>query len=151
MFDSGVQALALQRAAHFFYCLGVPVVPTLIRRLNIFITGADIFPSARIGKNVVFIHSVGIVIGEKVVIEDNCDIYGQVVLGGRGGKIRENDQPHIGRDSVICIGAKVLGGVHIGCCSTVAAGAVVLTSMPEYSLVAGVPATIKKIYDTSNA
>jgi serine O-acetyltransferase len=151
VFDSGVQALALHRAAHFFYCLGVPIVPMLIRRLNVFLTGADIFPSARIGRDVALIHSVGIVIGEKVVIEDNCDIYGQVVLGGRGGKTRGNDQPHIGRDSVICIGAKVLGKVYIGCCSTIAAGAVVLSSVPEHSLAAGVPATVKRKYDTSNA
>ena len=150
LLDSGSQALCLHRIAHFLHLHGIPILPSIVRRLNVFLTGADIFPAATIGKNVVFIHSVGIVIGEQVVIEDNCDIYGQVVLGGSGGKTREDGQPHICRDSVICIGAKILGKITIGNCATVAAGSVVLQSVPEYALAAGTPATVKKINEIPN-
>jgi len=48
--DSGTQALVLHQAAHFFYKLGVPLVPAMIRRINISFTGADIHPAAEIDK-----------------------------------------------------------------------------------------------------
>lgn len=150
LLDSGTQSLAIHRMAHFLHVHGIPMLPVILRRINVSLTGADIFPSAKIGKNVVFIHSVGIVIGEQVVIEDNCDIYGQVVLGGSGGETRKDGQPRICKDSVICIGAKILGKVTIGKCCTVAAGAIVLQSVPEYALAAGAPATVKKINEISN-
>jgi serine O-acetyltransferase len=127
LLDSGVQALLLHRLAHAVHRYGIPVLPALIRRFNIVFTGADIHPAAAIGRQVSLIHSVGIIIGQGVVVEDGCEIFGGVVL-------------------VIGVGAKVLGRVTIGCRTTIAAGAVVLSSMPERSLVAGVPAGVKKIY-----
>ena len=78
---------------NFLNNLKIPILPMLVRRFNVFFTGADIFPSAKIGNNVRFIHSVGIVIGEHVVIEDNCRIFGGVVLGGSGGTTKEDGQP----------------------------------------------------------
>ncbi|HHL34808.1 MAG TPA: hypothetical protein ENJ30_10630 [Desulfobulbaceae bacterium] len=144
--DSGNQAVLLHRFAHFFFQAGIPLLPALIRRTNVFLTGADIFPSCRMGKGVTIIHSVGVVIGNNTVIGDNCELYGQATLGGRGG-IRDDDgTPVIEDNCVICVGAKVLGRITVGKNTTIAAGAVVLTSIPEHSLAAGLPATVKKNY-----
>jgi serine O-acetyltransferase len=146
LLDSGEQALLLHRLAHAVHRCGVPVLPSLIRRFNIVFTGADIHPAAALGKQVSLIHSTGIIIGQGVVVEDGCEIFGGVVLGGAGGGNINDGFPHIKYDTVIGVGAKVLGRVTIGCRTTIAAGAVVLSSMPERSLVAGVPAVVKKIY-----
>jgi len=147
LLDSGTQALCLHRLAHFFHGAGVPLLPTLIRRFNIFFTGADIYPSCNMGKGVRLIHSVGIVIAATTVVDDDCEIFGQVVLGGRGGSHTEDGAPRIGSNTVICIGAKILGPISVGKNVTVAAGAVVLASVPGNCLVAGIPATIKTHFD----
>lgn len=144
--DSGTQAIFLHRVAHFFYRLKVPLIPTIIRRSNFFLTGADIYPSCQLGKEVHFIHSAGIIIADNSIIGDNCEIFGQVVLGGRGGNHDEDGAPIIGNNTVLCIGAKILGPITIGQNVTVAASAVVLSSIPDNSLAAGIPATVKTIY-----
>lgn len=143
LLDSGTQAMALHRLAHFFFSRGIPLLPALIRRFNIFFTGADIYPSCYMGKGISLIHSVGIVIADKTIINDNCEIFGQVILGGRGGNHHSDGAPEIGSNTVLCIGAKILGPVSVGDNVTVAAGAVVLSSVPDNCLAAGVPATIK--------
>ncbi len=144
LFDAGKQAVLIHRLAHFFYRSNLTLVASLLRRINIILTGADIHPGAKFGKKVEMIHSVGVVIGEHVVVEDFCEIYGGVVLGGRGGTIEVDGQPRIGSNTVICSGAIVLGPISVGENVTVGAGSVVLQSVPDNSLVAGVPATIKK-------
>ena len=55
---------------------------------------------------------------------------------------------HIEDDCLIGMNATVLGGVHIGRGSIIAAGAVVPenTEIPPFSLVAGVPGKIRKTY-----
>lgn len=56
----------------------------------------------------------------------------------------EHLAPTIGNDVVLCAGAKILGNVHVGNGSIVAANAVVINDVPEHVLVAGVPASIRK-------
>lgn len=58
-------------------------------------------------------------------------------------KLPENDLPVIIQDDVwVGCGAIILKGVTIGTGSIVAAGALVIKSVPEYSIVGGVPAKI---------
>ena len=146
LLDSGAQAVCMHRIAHAFYRRHLPVLPAIVRRLNILLSGADIHPGAMLGKGVWIIHSVGIVIGKDVIVGDFCEIYGGVVLGGKGGSKEHDGHPRIGSNTVICSGAMVLGPVSVGKNVTVAAGAVVLDSMPDNCLVAGVPAVLKKMY-----
>lgn len=53
---------------------------------------------------------------------------------------------HIGAGSWLCAGSIVLPGVSVGCRCLVAAGAVVTCDTPPSTLVAGVPAIVKKSY-----
>jgi serine O-acetyltransferase len=122
-------------------------LPAAVRRLNILLTGADIHPKATFEKKVVFIHSVGTIIGEGVVIKSGSEIYGGVLLGGRGGRRSDDGNPVIDTDCVICSGAIIIGNIKIGKNVTVAAGSVVLESVPDKAMVAGNPATIKAKYD----
>ena len=144
LFDSGTQALLLYKIAHLFFKLHIPIFPMLLRRLNITLTGADIHPGANIGKNVKIIHSVGIVIGKNVIIENYCVIFGGVIIGGKGGHAETDGHPRIQSNTVICSGAIIIGPITVGRNVTVGAGSVVLNSVPDNCLAVGIPANIKK-------
>ena len=105
------------------------------------IFGMDIHPAARIGKGVMIDHAHSIVIGETAVVGDNVSMLHSVTLGGTG-KMEEDRHPKIGNGVLLGAGAKVLGNIHVGDCSRVAAGSVVLEDVPDCKTVAGIPARI---------
>ena len=76
-----------------------------------------------------------LVLGNRVTIGHHCVLHGC----------------KIGDDCLIGMGAIVMNGVRIGRGSIIGAGAVLLEGMeiPEFSMVIGSPAKIKKTYDES--
>lgn len=126
------------------------------------------------GKRVFIDHNVYIKfpwlvsIGDSVTINRGVEIYSDyfskaMVRIGTGVRISPNVQIHasgheletgeylhqgseivIGDHVWIGAGAIILSGVCVGECSVVAAGSVVTKNVPPYSLVAGVPAVVKK-------
>lgn len=93
--------------------------------------------NCKIGKNLRIEHYNGIVIGNEVKIGDNCTIYQQVTVGQKEGKY-----PRIGDDVVIFPGAKVVGDIEVGNHVVIGANSVVTQSIPDGSVVAGVPARV---------
>jgi serine O-acetyltransferase len=81
------------------------------------------------------------VVGETAVVEDNVSMLHGVTLGGTG-KAGGDRHPKIRQGVLIGAGAKILGNIEIGHCTKVAAGSVVLKSVPHNKTVAGVPARI---------
>jgi serine O-acetyltransferase len=114
------------------------VVDSVIRILF----SASIPGRAVIGQSVFFHHSgIAVVINGDSIIEDGCEIGVQVVLGGRAPA---RGAPHLERNVVVHAGAKIIGRVRVGEGSVVAANAVVLEDVAPRSLVAGVPASIRR-------
>ena len=103
--------------------------------------GVDIHPGATIGRGIMIDHAHSIVIGETARVGDNVSMLHSVTLGGTG-KEGGDRHPKIGDGVLIGAGAKVLGNIHVGNCSRIAAGSVVLTDVPACKTVAGVPARI---------
>ena len=103
--------------------------------------GIDIHPNAKVGKGLMIDHAHSIVIGETAVVGDNVSMLHSVTLGGTG-KEEEDRHPKIDDGVLIGAGAKVLGNIHVGHCSRIAAGSVVLHDVPPKSTVAGVPARV---------
>lgn len=99
----------------------------------------DIHPAAKIGAGVFIDHAHGIVIGETAVVEDDVSMLHSVTLGGTG-KAGGDRHPKIHRGVMIGAGAKVLGNIEVGEDARIAAGSVVLESVPPRCTVAGVPA-----------
>ena len=64
-----------------------------------------------------------------------------VTLGGTGKETGDR-HPKIRRGVLIGAGAKILGNIEIGHCARIAAGSVVLKSVPHNTTVAGVPAKV---------
>ena len=77
------------------------------------ITGIEIHPAAKIGKNMFIDHGHGVVIGETSEIGDNVLIYHGVTLGGNSLN-KGKRHPTVGNNVIIGAGAKVLGPLTIG-------------------------------------
>ncbi|MFB4393748.1 MULTISPECIES: serine O-acetyltransferase [unclassified Pseudomonas] len=116
--------------------------------LNFVVFGIEIAVACRIGPGLFFPHTQGTVIGA-VSIGRNAVIYQGVTLGARDLDFTYDaaHRPVVGDDVMLAAGAKVLGGIRIGNGVTVAANGVLLMSVPDYSVVGGVPAKILKQRD----
>lgn len=137
----GFHVLVYHRLAHWLYGHRRFFLARLVSQRGRHKTGIEIHPGATIGEGLFIDHGMGIVIGETAVIGNNCTIYHQVTLGGTGKDVGKR-HPTIGDNVLIGTGAKVLGPVEIGSNTRIAAGSVVLTSLPENVTAAGVPAII---------
>ena len=141
LYFKGYQALQAYRLSHWLLKAGRRDLALSLQSLVSATFGVDINPAARIGKGVFLDHASGLVVGETSVIEDNVSILQGVTLGGTGKETGDR-HPKIRHGVLIGAGAKILGNIEIGFCARVAAGSVVLASVPHNKTVAGVPARI---------
>ena len=109
-------------------------------------TGIEIHPKAKIGKNLFIDHGMGVVIGETSEIGDNVTIYHMVTLGGISPSIDSDNQRNVKRhptlkdNVVVGSGAQVLGPVVVGKNAKIGANAVVTKDVPENAVMVGIPA-----------
>jgi len=141
LFFKGYQALQAYRVAHWLWRKGRHDMAYFVQMRTSEGFGVDIHPAARIGRGVMIDHAHSIVIGETAVVGDNVSMLHSVTLGGTG-KQEQDRHPKIGNGVLIGAGAKVLGNIHVGDNSRIAAGSVVLEDVPCCKTVAGVPARI---------
>ncbi len=139
---NGMHAIWIYRFTHLLWVLKLKLIAKIIASLARFLTGVEIHPAAKIGKNVVIDHGTGIVIGETVQIADDVLIYHNVTLGGTGNESGIKRHPTICTGAMIAAGAKVLGNIKVGAHAKVGANAVVLKDVPDYSTAVGIPAKI---------
>lgn len=139
----GLHALVLHRLAHFLYRIKLYFFARMISQVSRFMTGIEIHPGAKIGKNFFIDHGMGVVIGETAVIGDNVLLYQGVTLGGTGLE-KGKRHPTVGNNVVIGAGAKVLGNITVGDNSYIGANAVVIKDVPPNSTVVGVPGRITR-------
>src|SRR5882672_2985665 len=141
LFFKGFHALQSYRVAHFLWNHGRKLVALFIQNRMSDLFAVDIHPAARLGRGIMIDHATGVVIGETAVVGDDVSMLHGVTLGGTG-KENEDRHPKIGRGVLLSVGAKVLGNIEIGHCARIAAGSVVVKSVPHKVTVAGVPAKI---------
>jgi serine O-acetyltransferase len=145
----GFQARQLHRLAHALHEAGVPFLPGLIAYFNRLLTGIEIHPGARIGEGLFIDHGMGVVIGETSVIGDDCHLTQGVTLGGTSTR-HEKRHPTLGNNVQVGAGAKLIGAITVGAHARIGAGSVVVTSVPEYATVVGVPGKVVAYYDPGN-
>jgi serine O-acetyltransferase len=142
----GVKAVFFHRIANFFSVAKFDLIARIISQFSRFLTGIEIHPGAKIGKNLFIDHGMGVVIGETSEIGDNVTIYHMVTLGGIAPSINSNDQRNIKRhptiedEVVIGSGAQVLGPVRVGRCAKIGANAVITKDVSEKAVMVGIPA-----------
>lgn len=141
LFFKGYQATQAYRIANWLWRQGRQHFAYFVQARVSEIFGVDIHPAARLGKGIMIDHAHSVVIGETAVVGDNVSMLHSVTLGGTG-KEEEDRHPKIGDGVLFGAGAKVLGNIHVGDCSRIAAGSVVLQDVPPKKTVAGVPARV---------
>ncbi|MEI4486586.1 serine O-acetyltransferase [Frigidibacter sp. MR17.14] len=141
LFFKGYQAVQAYRIGHWLWQQGRIDMAYFVQMRVSEVFGVDIHPNARIGRGIMIDHAHSIVIGETAVVGDNVSMLHSVTLGGTG-KEDGDRHPKIGDGVLIGAGAKVLGNIHVGHCSRIAAGSVVLTDVPPCTTMAGVPARV---------
>ena len=150
----GVKAVFFHRIANFFSIAKFDLIARIISQFSRFLTGIEIHPKAKIGKNLFIDHGMGVVIGETSEIGNNVTIYHMATLGGIAPSINSNDQrnmkrhPTIEDEVVIGSGAQVLGPVRVGRCAKIGANAVVTKDVPEKAVMVGIPAKNVGIADS---
>ncbi len=141
LFFKGYQAVQAYRVGHWLWTTGRQDLSYFVQMRVSEVFGVDIHPAAKVGRGIMIDHAHSIVIGETAVVGDNVSMLHSVTLGGTG-KEDGDRHPKIGNGVMIGAGAKVLGNIHVGYCSRIAAGSVVLHDVPHNTTVAGVPARV---------
>ena len=142
----GAKAVFFHRIANFFAIAKFNLVARIISQFSRFLTGIEIHPNAKVGKNLFIDHGMGVVIGETSEIGDNVTIYHMVTLGGISPSINSDDQrntkrhPTLMDNVVVGSGAQILGPVVVGKNAKIGANAVVTKDVDENSVMVGIPA-----------
>lgn len=145
----GLFAITVQRLAHEFFKLQVPLLPRMMTEYAHSLTGIDIHPGAQLGRGFFIDHGTGVVIGETTVIGCNVKIYQGVTLGALApayGQMLKGQKRHptIEDDVTIYAGATILGGdTTIGQGSTIGGNVFITTSIPPQHIVNAEPPHLK--------
>ena len=142
----GVKAVFFHRIANFFCIAKFDLIARIISQFSRFLTGIEIHPKAKIGKNLFIDHGMGVVIGETSEIKNDVTIYHMVTLGGISPSINSDHQrdlkrhPTLEDNVVVGSGAQILGPITIGQNSLIGSNSVVTKNVSEKSVMAGIPA-----------
>ena len=137
----GLHATFFYKISNFFWKLNLKLIARMISHISRFLTGIEIHPAVKIGKNIFIDHGMGIVIGETTIIGDNVSIYQGVTLGGTKWE-KKKRHPTINDNVIIGAGAKVLGPISVGKNSKIGANSVVTRNVPSNTTVIGIPARV---------
>ena len=109
-----------------------------LRLISEIITNITIDPKMIVGEGFHLIHAEGpISIHPNVVIGKRCGVMHNVTIGTN---MSDSGVPKIGDDVFIGVGACILGNIKIGNRVRISANSLVITDIPDDSIVIGVPA-----------
>ena len=142
----GVKAVFFHRIANFIWSLNLKIIARMVSQLSRFLTGIEIHPAAKIGKNLFIDHGMGVVIGETAEIGDNVTLYHGVTLGGISPAVKSAEQvgvkrhPTLLNDVIVGSGAQILGPIVVQDCARIGSNAVVTKDVPKGGIMVGIPA-----------
>ena len=142
----GVKAVFFHHLAHKIWNYRFFLIARMISQFSRFMTGIEIHPGAKIGKNLFIDHGMGVVIGESSEIGDDVTLYHGVTLGGISPSEHSDNQrnskrhPTLRNNVIVGSSAQVLGPITIGKCARIGANTVVLKDVPDHATMVGNPA-----------
>lgn len=147
LFTQEIWAIIVYRFGSWTNRMRIPVFLFLFKVIYFFAnkvieitTGIQIDSNAKIAKGLYIGHFGSIHI--EGTIGENCSIAQEVTIGYLG--FGKRGLPKIGNNVFIGAGAKILGDITIGDNVRIGANAVVRKSIPDNSVVAGVPVRVLK-------
>lgn len=144
LYFKGFHAIQAQRVTHWLWNNGERDFALYLQSRSSEVFQTDIHPAAKFGQGIFLDHATGLVVGETAVVEDDVSLLQDVTLGGTGKEAGDR-HPKIRRGVMIGAGAKVLGNIEIGEYARIAAGSVVLRTVPPHGVAAGVPAKLVRL------
>jgi serine O-acetyltransferase len=141
----GLFAITVQRVAHEFYTMNVPLLPRIMTEYAHGLTGIDIHPGAELDESFFIDHGTGVVIGETTKIGKNVKLYQGVTLGALaphfGQMLRgQKRHPTIEDNVTIYSNATILGGeTVIGKGSVIGGNVFITASVPPQNQVVAEP------------
>jgi len=134
----GVHAILAHRISHALHEVGMPIAPRLLSNASRIVTGVEIHPAARIGRDFFVDHGSGVVVGETAEIGDRVTLFQGVTLGGTGFATGKR-HPTVEDNVTIGSGAKLLGPITVGHGAKIGANSVVIHDVPPNTTVVGNP------------
>ncbi|WP_026994622.1 serine O-acetyltransferase [Flectobacillus major] len=134
---------AIQSKGKFFRYLGFPF-RAFYKICFRWLLGTDIPDTTKIGKGCAVYHGHSLIIHDDCIIGDYFTVRHNTTIGQArkgGGAPIIGDYVEVGANAVI------IGDIHIGSYSIIAAGAVVIKDVPEKVIVAGNPARVVKVLE----
>ena len=147
LYFKGFHAIQAHRLNHWLWHNGERDFALYLQSRSSEVFQTDIHPAATFGHGIFLDHATGLVVGETATLGDDVSMLHHVTLGG-SGKESGDRHPKVGNGVVIGAGAAILGNIEVGPHARVAAGSVVLKSVPAHATVAGVPARVVRILET---
>lgn len=141
LYFKGFHALQAHRISHELWLQGRQYLAFYLQNKTSQQFGVDIHPGAKVGSGIMLDHATGLVIGETAVLGNDISILHSVTLGGIGCEAGHR-HPKVEDGVLISVGAKILGNITVGEGARIAAGSVVLSDVPPYTTIAGVPGQI---------
>ena len=142
----GVKAVFFHLLASKLWKIKFYLIARIISQFSRFLTGIEIHPAAKIGKNLFIDHGMGVVIGETSEIGNNVTLYHGVTLGGISPAEDSDNQrnikrhPTIKNNVIIGSGAQILGPIIVENNARIGANTVILKDVPENGTMVGNPA-----------
>ena len=138
---TGMLASIIVRAQQCLYRSGHVRLSWVLRTVGIVLVGADFAPGMQAGKGLYLPHPVGICIGKGLVVGNNVLIAQGVSIGLRTGDPTATAEfPTICDDVSVWAHATIVGGVRIGVGAQIVANSLIITDVPDYAIMVGVPA-----------
>ena len=152
----GVKAVFFHHLAHNIWNYKFYLIARMLSQFSRFLTGIEIHPAAKIGKNLFIDHGMGVVIGESSEIGNDVTLYHGVTLGGispsenSDGQRNTKRHPTLLDNVIVGSSAQILGPITVGECARIGANTVVLKDVPANATMVGNPAkNISTNTDTS--
>lgn len=140
-----MNASSLHKVSRWFYDRRIPYVPKIIGNIIFLLYNSYIPASADIGKGTVFAYgAMGVVLHSNSKIGSGCVIGQGVTIGAAEGYYSSEMKasPVIGNNCYLAAGSKIIGGLTIGDNCIIGAGSIVLSNVPDNSVVVGSPARV---------
>lgn len=132
----GFQMMVFYRVMRLLDAWRIPVLPMVASRLMRHLYGAEIHWRARLAPGVSIVHGVGLVISHAAEVGAGCILFQNVTLGvSVDAESGEIGAPTLGERVHVGPGATLIGPIVVGEGSKVAAGSVLMRSVPANSVV----------------
>jgi serine O-acetyltransferase len=140
----GFQIMVAYRLMRLLHAWRLPLLPQIASRLIRHLYASDIHWEAEFAPGVMIVHGMGLCISHSARVGSGVILFQGVTLGeGIDPVTREIGAPRVEADVHVGAGATLVGPIRVGAASKIAAGVVLMRSVPEGSLVEAPEASVR--------